>query len=248
MNLQQGAIGCLVKPRDTRRCRSDHRLKLDVGMQCWTFRLLATLVAAYLALESAHAFTGVEPAGVAEAAPQAAHELARRVLDAGDNAGLPFVIVHKRAALVLVYHADGKLAGVSSVLLGVTPGDQSAAGVGERTRNGNLRVSDLTTPAGRFESEPGHNLSGEAIVWIDYASALAIHRLRPGVSRTQRARRIASVDVGDKRASAGCVVVPEAFYDRVIDPVLGRARGIVYVMPENSSWRTMWRGLGAALY
>ncbi|MCY7306733.1 MAG: L,D-transpeptidase, partial [Rhodoferax sp.] len=131
------------------------------------------------------------------------------------------------------------------VLLGVTMGDLATAGVGERTRNGTLRRSDLTTPAGRFESAPGRNLDGEPVVWIDYESALAIHRLRPGASRTSRALQLASVKVGDKRASAGCVVVPEAFYDRVIGPVLGRGRGIVYVMPEHSSWRDMWRGLSA---
>jgi hypothetical protein len=64
------------------------------------------------------------------------------------------------------------------------------------------------------------------------------------MERTQRALQLASRKVGDKRSSAGCVVVPEAFYDRVIGPFLGRGRGIVYVMPEHSSWRDMWRGLG----
>ncbi len=179
-----------------------------------------------------------------DAAPQAAYELARRVLETGDHAGLPFAVVHKRAGLALVYHADGRLAGASRVLLGLTAGDLAAAGVGERTKNGTLRRSDLTTPAGRFESEPGRNLDGEPVVWIDYDSALAIHRLRHGATRTQRALQLASAKVGDKRASAGCVVVPEAFYDRVIGPVLGRGRGMVYVMPEHSSWRDMWRGLG----
>ena len=178
-----------------------------------------------------------------EATPQAAYELGQRVVDTGDHAGLPFVIVHKRSGLALVYHANGRLAGASSVLLGLTIGDQAAAGVGERTRDGTLRRSDLTTPAGRFESEPGHNLGGEPIVWIDYASALAIHRLRHGATRTQRALRLASVHSGDKRASAGCVVVPEAFYDRVIGPILGRGRSIVYVMPEDSSWRDLWPSL-----
>jgi len=94
-------------------------------------------------------------------------------------------------------------------------------------------------------SNPGHNLGVKPVVWIDYESAVAIHTLRNGATRTQRALQLASVKVGDKRASAGCVVVPEAFYDRVIGPALGRGRGIVYVMPEHSSWRDKWRGLGA---
>ena len=217
------------------------------GIQHAVFRFLAPLilVVACLGLQSAHASNGVtQQHDASEGAPQAAYELARRVLETGDHAGLPFVIVHKRASLALAYHADGRLAGASRVLLGLTVGDLAAEGVGERTRNGTLRRSDLTTPAGRFESEPGRNLGGEPVVWIDYDIALAIHRLRDGATKTQRALQLASRKVGDKRASAGCVVVPEAFYDRVIGPVLGRGRGIVYVMPEHSSWRDMWRGLG----
>lgn len=221
-------------------------LTLRDGIQHAICRFLAPLilVVASLGLQGVHASNRDTHASTSEAAPQAAYELARRVLETGNHAGLPFVIVHKRAGLALVYHADGRLAGASRVLLGLTVGDLTAAGVGERTSNGTLRKSDLTTPAGRFESEPGRNLGGEPVVWIDYESALAIHRLRHGASRTQRALQLASVKVGDKRASAGCVVVPEDFYDRVVGPVLGRGRGIVYVMPEQSSWRDMWSGLG----
>jgi len=204
------------------------------------------LVLAGMCLQSVHASNAVTPHENSESAPQEAYELARRILGTGDHAGLPFVIVHKRAGLALVYHADGRLAGSSRVLIGLTVGDLSAAGVGERTRTGTLRRSDFTTPAGRFESEPGRNLEGEPVVWIDYDKALAIHRLRPGATRIPRALQLASVKVGDIRASAGCVVVPEDFYDRVIGPVLGRGRSMVYVMPENSSWRDMWRGLGSS--
>ncbi len=201
------------------------------------------LFAALWVLTRAHASNDAGIVGAPDAAPLAAHALAQRVLESGDHAGLPFAIIHKRAGMALVYHADGRLAGVSSVLLGATPGDRSAAGVGERTRSGTLRTPDLTTPAGRFASEPGRNLSGEPVVWIDYDSALAIHRLRPGASKLQRSVRLASANTDDKRASAGCVVVPERFYEQVIEPVLGRGRGVVYVMPEHSSWRDMWRGL-----
>ena len=209
-------------------------------------RFLAPLILVFssLGLQGVHASSMVTHHHDPDAEPQAAYELAWRVLETGDHAGLPFVIVHKRAGLALVYHGDGRLAGASRVLLGLTVGDLATAGVGERTSKGTLRRADLTTPAGRFESEPGRNLRGEPVVWIDYESALAIHRLRPGASRTQRALQLASSKVGNKRASAGCVVVPENFYDHVIGPVLGRGRGIVYVMPEQSSWRDKWSGLG----
>ena len=67
-----------------------------------------------------------------------------------------------------MYHQDGAFAGASTVLLGLTPGDGSATGVGQRTQAGKLEVADRTTPAGRFESLPGKNLAGEHVMWIAY--------------------------------------------------------------------------------
>lgn len=167
------------------------------------------------------------------AAPDATRRLSRWVHDSGDHRGLPYAIVDKRLALITLYSPDGTVAGSSSALMGRTLGDASVAGVGERTQQQRLRSEDLTTPAGRFVSEPGRNTTGEAIVWIDYDSALAIHRLRPGPSRQARARRLASSDAQAKRVSAGCVVVPERFYDAVVQPLLGRGPGVVYVLPES---------------
>lgn len=175
-----------------------------------------------------------------KAAPQNALQLAQQVVARGDHGQRPFAVVDKQAALILVFQADGLLAGSSSVLLGRAPGDQSAPGVGQRTDNGSLRDSDRTTPAGRFRSEPGRNLAGEAIIWLDYDIALAIHRLRNGPSRASRVLQLASADSRGRRVSAGCVVVPEAFYDGVVERLLGRSRGMVYVMPENGAWQDNW--------
>lgn len=126
------------------------------------------------------------------------------------------------------------------VLLGQTAGDQAMPGVGERTQSGQLRISDRVTTAGRFSSQPGRNRDGEAVVWIDYDSALAIHRLRPGASQHDRALRLASADPQARRVSAGCVVVPVAFYDAVVAPILGRGRGVIYVMAEDGALPDRW--------
>lgn len=64
-------------------------------------------------------------------------------------------------------------------------------------------------------------------------SGLVIHRLRPGPAREQRAARLASINLQDRRISSGCIVVPGAFFDAVVQPLLGSARGVVYVMPED---------------
>lgn len=172
--------------------------------------------------------------------PAAAGLLARQVLASMDHGGRPFAVVDKRSAAIWVYHGDGALAGHSAVLIGRMPGDHSEPGVGERTQTGTLRPEDATTPAGRFDSRPGHNRDGEAIVWVDPDIALAIHRLRDDASAPSRKRRLASPRLQDRRASAGCVVVPADFFDQVVQPTLGARRGVVYVMPETRSWAALW--------
>lgn len=162
----------------------------------------------------------------------AAREIAARILASGDHGRRPFAIVDKKTALLSLYNADGRVLGTSSVLLGQAVGDHSLPGVGERTQAGRLRPQDKTTPAGRFQSTPGENQNGESVVWVEPETAFAIHRLRPGAAHADRARRLASTNAASKRVSAGCIVVPVAFYESHIHPVLGRQLGVVYVLPE----------------
>ncbi len=153
------------------------------------------------------------------------------VMDSTDNSRLPFAIVDKKAARIFVFEADGQFHGASPALLGLAPGDGGLVSLVNRPVT-SLTADERTTPAGRFASEPGHNLNGEAIVWIDYAAKLAIHRLRPAVPGERRAERLASATVDDNRISFGCVVVPVSFYESVIASTLGKRHGVVYVLPE----------------
>lgn len=161
---------------------------------------------------------------------------AARVLDwvkrSGDHQGRPFAVVDKHQARIYVYDGAGSLVGQSSALLGATRGDHTVAGVGDRAQTGEVRADERTTPAGRFDSVPGRNLTGEHVIWADYASAFAIHRVRPGRSEGPRSMRLASSVTDDKRVSLGCVVVPVAFYEQVVQRVLGQSRSVVYVLPE----------------
>lgn len=166
-----------------------------------------------------------------ESASADAHYAVQWVMAQGDNQGLPFVIVDKKSARMFVFEANGGLRGASPALLGLAPGDRSVPGI-EQREVASLRADERTTPAGRFVSEPGHNLRGEAIVWFDYAAKLAIHRLRPAPASERRADRLASPTPDDNRISLGCVVVPVSFYETVVSPVLGKSYGIVYVLPE----------------
>jgi hypothetical protein len=173
------------------------------------------------------------------AAADAGANLARAVVASRDHGRRPFAVVDKQTATLSVYRADGRLVGKSAALIGAAVGDRSAPGVGERTQTGRLRPGDRTTAAGRFVSEPGRNLGGEPVVWIDYDNALAIHRLRAGPTHTLRAQRLASADAGKRRVSAGCVVVPVDFFKAVVEPTLGRGAAVVYVVPEDGDWQRL---------
>lgn len=160
-------------------------------------------------------------------------------LDSGDARGRPFAVVEKRAARLYVFDAEGQLLGASNALLGQAAGDHSVPGVADGDLS-SIPLADRTTPAGRFASQPGRNLTGEPIVWFDYNAALAIHRVRPGASQAQRLQQLASATPDDNRASLGCVVVPPEFYDAVVQPTLGHQRGVVYVLPERSPVQAMF--------
>jgi hypothetical protein len=187
-----------------------------------------------------------QPAGKPDFASQEASGDARFVaewvMQSADHRGLPFAVVDKKGAQVYVFAGDGRLSGATPALLGQAVGDESAPEVGAHTQAGEVPLHERTTPAGRFVSRPGRNLDGEHVVWIDYAAAVAIHRLRPGASFRSREARLASASASDNRASLGCVVVPAAFYDKVVQPVLGQHRAVIYVLPETRSVRDVFGG------
>ena len=170
----------------------------------------------------------------------------RWVLTTQDNQGLPFAIVDKKNARIFVFESKGYLLGTSAALLGISPGDTDVSDIVHRQPT-SLSVAERSTPAGRFLSEPGRNLNGEAVVWIDYAARLAIHRLRPAAAHERRAARLASATPDDNRISLGCVIVSESFYDAVISPAFSRSRGVVYVLPETRPVQHMFNALHASL-
>jgi primosomal protein N' len=191
-----------------------------------------------------------QPALASKAFPAArpslqASQLVAWVIQTGDPQGRPFAVVDKKAAHLYVFHADGRLAGHSPALLGSTIGDHTVPGVGQRAQTGDVGPDERTTPAGRFEAQPGRNNKGEHVVWVDYQSAFAIHRLRPGFAYTARADRLQTVAANDKRVSWGCVIVPVAFYTEVVERVLGTQRSVVYVMPETHSVQQVFHALEA---
>jgi hypothetical protein len=148
-----------------------------------------------------------------------------------DLVGLPFVVLDKRLAHAWVFDANARLAGATPVLLGSAKGDDSVPGIGEKPI-GSILPHERTTPAGRFPLEPGKNAKGERIYWVDYDAAVSMHRVRSANASERRLDRLATSDVGDNRISYGCINVPEAFYNEVIDGLFASGKGSIYILPE----------------
>jgi hypothetical protein len=125
------------------------------------------------------------------------------------------------------------------VLLGLARGDVSVPSIGER-KISDIKPHERTTPAGRFISEPGRNLSGEDIVWVDYDAAVSMHRVRPVVKAERRLERLATPTRADNRITYDCINVPATFYDRYVKPALGSRQGVVYVLPEQATSRSVF--------
>ena len=157
--------------------------------------------------------------------------IANWVMDSGDNQQMPFVIIDKKSARVFVFNPAGKLLGSSPVLLGAAKGDDSVPGIGTRPL-AQVLPEEKTTPAGRFVGEPGRNMSGEDIVWVDYDAAVSMHRVRTANSKERRLSRLASGTADDNRISFGCVNMPPAFYENVLSPQFRNRYGVVYVLPD----------------
>ena len=193
---------------------------------------LALTLAGTAALAGTRA--GVDFAGVDFAGHTASADV-RRVADwiveSRDNQRAPFAILDKRDARVFAFDASGRLVDSSPVLLGSAVGDESVPGIGDRPL-AQVRLSERTTPAGRFETESGRNASGEQVIWIDYDAAVSMHRVRLGNAAEQRLARLASPDPLQRRISFGCVNLPVKFFDGVVWPAFGHQRGVVYVLPE----------------
>lgn len=171
-----------------------------------------------------------------------AREVVQWVMASRDNLDMPFAVLDKKTARFFVFDASGRMVGAAPALIGAAPGDHTAPGVGSRPLS-QMKPEERTTPAGRFLSEPGRNLAGEDIVWVDYSAAFAIHRVRPGPSWQRRQALLPSPHAAARRVSLGCIVVAPEFYDGVVQPTLGRHRGVVYVLPETQAARTLFAAL-----
>ena len=182
----------------------------------------------------------------------AAQKISRDVVDiagwvvaSDDNRGLPFAIVDKHAAQILVFDKDGKLRGTAPVLIGSAAGDTSAEGVGDRELK-DIPMGDRTTPAGRFRAGFGPAAGGERVLWIDYATSISIHAIPPtkASKAEKRTQRLASTDPDDNRITHGCINVSPTFYSKTVVPLFKKG-GLFYVLPEIDTLRDAFPSFAA---
>ena len=174
-----------------------------------------------------------------EAFSSESRKLADWVVDSADNGNLPFMIIDKVQARVFVFDAQGQLRGAAAALLGLAVGDDSVPGIGQRKLS-SIRPEERTTPAGRFVASLDRDIHGQEVLWVDYDSALSLHRVVTGQPKERRAERLATPSPLDNRISFGCINVPVKFYEQVVSPSFTGTNGIVYILPETRSARDVF--------
>lgn len=201
---------------------------------CWRVCACIGLTAAV----ASHADALRTSSGLAQASAPV-QQIHQWIVDAGDHHALPFLVVDKLHATVHVFNAHADWVGSAPALLGAARGDASAADIGDRALQ-KIRSFEKTTPAGRFESSLDYNLAGDLVLWVDYASAVSLHPLRSVSAKEHRYERLISLTPLDNRISYGCINVLPAFFDEIVRPQFSQRPGIVYVLPETRSWKSVF--------
>jgi hypothetical protein len=156
------------------------------------------------------------------------------VSSAGDNHGLPYLIVDKPHAALFLYDPSGKQLAAVPVLIGIAPGDEATPGIGAKELS-EIGPAEKTTPAGRFLAKFGLAVGKERVLWVDYYTSVALHPVPTGVAarKEKRRERLASPTPDDNRITFGCINVPASFYAKLLSPMYKGKGGYVYVLPDS---------------
>jgi hypothetical protein len=174
------------------------------------------------------------PAPAPQPLPQVANQVLNWVVSTGDNGDLPFMVIDKVAAVVAVFDASGKQLGQTPALFGITPGDDSSPGVGDRELS-DIAPEERTTPAGRFVSKFGPAAGNRRVLWVDYSTSISLHPVVTTNKKERRLDRLKTASADDNRITFGCINVPTRFYTRVVVPNFRKDIGVVYILPETKS-------------
>ncbi|WP_294392641.1 hypothetical protein [uncultured Sphingomonas sp.] len=164
-----------------------------------------------------------------------AQRVAGWIASARDNHALPYAIVDKRTASLVLYDAHGLALGQVPVLIGIATGDDASPGVGSK-KLGEIGPAEKTTPAGRFLAKFGYAAGRQRVLWVDYANSVAIHPIPADAASVEKRRdRMLSPEKDDNRITFGCINVPAAFYGKIVRPLFQKKGGYVYVLPDTKA-------------
>jgi hypothetical protein len=205
--------------------------------------LLAALIAA-VAVFSSVAHAGVSFVQRADTRPQSVpaevQRIAQWAVQSGDHRGYPFIVVDKVHAVAAAFDRAGKLLHVTPVLIGMGVGDVFEPGVLQMDMYA-TKPSQRITPAGRFFAEEDLNLEGQRVLWVDYDAGIALHKIPTKRTKQRRQERMKSANPEEHRITYGCINVPAAFYDQVVGRHFRAKGGIVYVLPDSTPLKTVFR-------
>lgn len=176
---------------------------------------------------------------------EAATRVADWVAASGDNGSRPYIIIDKKAAALFLFDAKGKSLGEVPVLIGVAAGDEATPGVGSKNL-AEIGPAERTTPAGRFLAKYGIAAGKQKVLWVDYATSVALHPIPEGNKKERRRERMLSSTIDDNRITFGCINVPSKFYSKSVRPLFQKKKGgYVYVLPDTKSLEEVFPRLRA---
>lgn len=205
----------------------------SVAIALGSFALPSVAAAQDIPTTNAAEPVGAEGAGtdVVALSSEAVAQMTNWVIASGDNGGLPFIVIDKITGEVVVFDAQGQPLGSAPALLGITPGDESSPGVGDRELSA-IKPEDRTTPAGRFVAKFGTARGKRSVFWVDYATSISLHAVVTRNKKERRLERLKSPSPEDNRITYGCINVPASFYATVVRPLFKDTAGVVYILPE----------------
>lgn len=153
------------------------------------------------------------------------------IVSSGDNRALPYAVIDKKNASIILYSGKGVALAQEPVLIGIALGDDASPGVGSK-KLGDLGPAEKTTPAGRYLAKFGYASGRQQVLWVDYTNSVAIHAIPADAAKKEKRReRMLSPEPDDNRITFGCINVPRALYVK-LRPMFQKKGGYVYIMPD----------------
>jgi len=146
---------------------------------------------------------------------------------------MPYAIVDKVNGALFLFDERGRLLTSVPALIGIAIGDEASPGIGSK-KLGEIGPAEKTTPAGRFLAKFGLAFGRERILWVDYATSVAIHPIPADSAKSENRReRMLSSTPDDNRITFGCINVAKIFYGKLLKPLFQKKGGYVYIMPDS---------------